>query len=121
MHDWPEFCNKYFPGFDPLTINGWLKESMPELNEIETMESRINLDNIYKKLINRSNEVIEERCFDKSSEELYSIKTFTEIMDKYVSFLERYGVKPKIPDVQVIEDGRANVDTMREIFEKYSK
>jgi len=114
----PDYVREHFPGFPVTTINGLIIETIPEINQIQVSEARFKFDGMYQDIIDKMNKVSNNGYFEKDSEQIYCLKNTAEVIDKYMTFLERWGIKDKIPEVHKIDDGNLPVDVMRKIYEE---
>jgi len=101
-------------GISRPTLSKYLQEIYEAIPEEDIKEVRLKIDVMFKKLFREAQKLIRTAQTDKDKREameflLKCIKEFTE-------FLERFGIKEKVPDKFEVED--KNVSELRKIWEE---
>ena len=113
-----DYVNEHFPGFPVLTINGIILDTIPDINKVQATESRFKFDGMYQEIIDKMDAISKKGMFEKETEQIFALKTTADTIDKYITFMERWGIKPTLVDTTQIEKGSMNVDDMRRITEE---
>lgn len=119
MFDVPitQITRDHFPGFPVATINGILKSILPEINSSIAIDAQFKFDGMYQKILQEGLQTAQTGIYDKDGEKMYALDKAAGLIDKYITFMERFGIKPKIPDVIQTEKGPMTVDTMKSIYD----
>ena len=115
-----EYSKEHFPGFPVSTINGCVLDCISGINEVQSTEARFKFDKMYTDILDKMSNISsgEDHYFEKPTEEIFALKTTADTIDKYMTFMERWNIKPKPNEVVEVKNGNMSVDDMRKIYEE---
>ena len=117
----PDYVREHYPGFPMSTINGLILETIPEINSSQVIEARFKFDGMYQDVLDKLSDISKKGFFEKETEQVFALKTTAEVIDKYMTFMERWGIKPKQAEIIEVRNGDMPIDRMREIYGEEKK